>query len=192
MKPETPDSPLLPPITASTRIARADRPSKTRLKAEMSARQDLGENLADLPAELFSRLDCAEELIVALKEARRMRAHEARRRQIQFIGKVLRHMDDEEFAALETHYLALTNGQRLDTRLLHQAEAWRDALLAGDSAAKSQLASLPQAQQDAALASLAPAQNESRNGVYGQHTRALFKQLRLGLEILANPSLPIK
>ncbi len=157
------------------------------MKAQMSSRQDLGAELAALPAELFTRLQVGEELMVALTESRRLRANEAKRRQLQFIGKIMRHMDDEEFERVSAHLAALTSGKRLDTRLLHQAEGWRDALLSNDAAAKTELERLPAAHATAALESLAPAQNEAKNGIYGQHTRALFRNIRQGLELLANP-----
>jgi ribosome-associated protein len=147
----------------------------------------LGVELAALPAELFSRLQVGDELMVALTESRRLRANEAKRRQLQFIGKIMRQMDDEEFERVSAHYAALTDGKRLDTRLLHQAEGWRDALLANDANAKTELERLPAVHAKGALESVAPAQNEAKNGIYGQHTRALFRHIRQGLELLANP-----
>jgi ribosome-associated protein len=153
----------------------------------MSSRQDLGVELAALPAELFSRLQVGDELLVALTESRRLRANEAKRRQLQFIGKIMRHMDDDEFERVSAHFFALTDGKRLDNRLLHQAEGWRDALLSHDDAAKTELERLPALHAKAALESLAQAQNEAKNGVYGQHTRLLFRHIRQGLELLAKP-----
>jgi ribosome-associated protein len=71
----------------------ADRPSKSQLKREMTALQGLGEALLELPADRLARLDLPDTLADALREARRLTKHEARRRQMQYIGRLMRDID---------------------------------------------------------------------------------------------------
>ncbi len=68
-------------------------PSKTRRKHEMHALQDLGEALVALDPRRLQQLDLPERLVDAIIQARGIRAHEGRRRQIQYIGKLMRTVD---------------------------------------------------------------------------------------------------
>ncbi|HLT25185.1 MAG TPA: ribosome biogenesis factor YjgA [Zeimonas sp.] len=71
-----------------------DKPSKTQRKREMHELQALGERLAALDDDEIARLPIDERLADALREARRIRSREARRRQLQFIGRLMRSVDD--------------------------------------------------------------------------------------------------
>lgn len=73
-------------------------PSKTQLKAEADEKQALGEALLTLRADLMARLDLPEKLLDALKEAKRISNFEGRRRQMQFIGKLMRPLDPNPYA----------------------------------------------------------------------------------------------
>ena len=68
-------------------------PSKSQLKREMTALQDLGAELAALPKERLAKIEMPERLSDALLDAQRFTKHEARRRQMQFIGKLMREID---------------------------------------------------------------------------------------------------
>ena len=73
-----------------------EAPSKSSLKREMTARQELGERLADSTPALVARCGLPESLAEALREhARLPNRHGARRRQLQYIGKLMRELDDE-------------------------------------------------------------------------------------------------
>jgi len=108
-----------------------DAPSKTRLKQQSHDLQKLGMALAELPDARLQRLDLPERLFDALVEYRNTRTHEGRRRQLQYVGKLMREVDD---APLREAVAESKLGSARDTLLLHQAEAWRDALLADDEA----------------------------------------------------------
>lgn len=69
------------------------RPSKTRLKRDMQALQDLGEALVALPADRLKRIEMPEYLRDAVHDAQRFTKHEARRRQMQYIGRLMRDLD---------------------------------------------------------------------------------------------------
>ena len=71
-------------------------PSKSSLKREMTARQELGERLANSSPALVERCRLPEYLAESLREyARLPNKHGARRRQLQYIGKLMRDLDDE-------------------------------------------------------------------------------------------------
>jgi ribosome-associated protein len=108
-----------------------ERPSKTRRKQESHDLQSLGEALLELPDEHVATLGLAEPLVDALRAARRIKSHEARRRHMQLIGKLMRSADVElaRAAVLERQL-----GRARDSLALHQAERWRAELIAADDA----------------------------------------------------------
>ena len=106
-------------------------PSKTQLKAEAGEKQALGEALLTLRADLMARLELPEKLLDALAQAKRITNFEGRRRQMQFIGKLMRPLDVEPIrAAIDEQ----ANGSADLTLALHLAEQWRDKLIAADEA----------------------------------------------------------
>lgn len=136
-------APTPAPTTDAADIGdRAQRPSKTRLKQAMHELQDLGEALVALPDERIGALDLPESLRVAVQELRRTRSHEGRRRQMQYIGKLMRRVDPEPIRAAVA---AMRLGPARDALALHQAEDWRRRLIDSDEAASAWLAEFPQA-----------------------------------------------
>lgn len=108
--------------------------SKTDLKKESARLQALGENLLTLRAELMQRLELPEKLQDALAEARRITNFEGRRRQMQYIGKLMRALDDDQLTAAQAALDEQNLGSAQATLALHQAEQWRDRLIADDDA----------------------------------------------------------
>jgi ribosome-associated protein len=111
--------------------AAAERPSKTQLKKQSHELQALGEALAALPDDRLAALEAPEALIEAVREYKRTRSHEGKRRQMQYIGKLMRQTDPEP---LREAVAALQVPRAKDTLLLHQAEHWRETLLNDDAA----------------------------------------------------------
>jgi ribosome-associated protein len=111
--------------------AAQDRPSKTRLKQDSHALQDLGEALVELPESRLDGLAIAEPLLDAVREYKRTRSHEGRRRQMQYIGKLMRRNDVEPIRQAVTD---MQIGRAKDSLALHEAERWRAELIAGDDA----------------------------------------------------------
>ena len=106
-------------------------PSKTQLKAEADEKQALGEALLTLRADLMARLDLPEKLLDAIVQAKKITTFEGKRRQRQFIGKLMRPLDTEPIrAAIDEQ----KNGSAQLTLALHLAEQWRDRLIASDDA----------------------------------------------------------
>ncbi len=108
-----------------------DRPSKTRLKQQAHALQALGLELAELPANRLAAIAMPDALRAAIAEYLRTRSHEGRRRQLQFVGKQMRFAEE---APLREAVDAYKLGSAKDTLALHEAERWRDELLADDQA----------------------------------------------------------
>jgi len=107
------------------------RPSKSQRKRESQGLQDLGEELAALSTERLAALDMPETLREALHTLNRTRSHEGRRRQLQYVGKLMRGVDE---APLREAVAASQLGQARDTLLLHEAERWRTELMLDDEA----------------------------------------------------------
>jgi len=118
------------------------RPSKSARKREMHALQAIGEELVALPAERLKRVELPEDLREAVMEARRITKHEARRRQMQYIGRLMRGVDAEPIqAALES----FRSVSREEVARHHRLERLRDDFLADESAAGRILEQWPQA-----------------------------------------------
>ncbi|MDE2147893.1 MAG: DUF615 domain-containing protein [Burkholderiales bacterium] len=107
------------------------RPSKTRLKQQSHSLQTLGAAVAELSAERLAAIDLPEALRDAIEQFRRTRSHEGRRRQMQYVGKLMRGADE---AALREAVAEATLGSARQTLALHEAERWRAELIASDDA----------------------------------------------------------
>ena len=132
--PERPADPDVPTAEAAAPAPVAtyhERPSKTRRKQESHDLQALGEALLDLPDDHLATLGLGESLVDAIRASRRIKSHEARRRQMQLVGKLMRSADVElaRAAVLERQL-----GRARDSLSLHQAERWRAELIADDEA----------------------------------------------------------
>lgn len=112
----------------------SDAPSKTDLKRESAELQKLGEDLLALRADLFARLDLPEKLADAVQDAKRISNFEGRRRQMQFIGKLMRQLPPEMPDAIRALLAEQRSGSAQETLDLHLAEQWRDALIADENA----------------------------------------------------------
>ena len=105
--------------------------SKSQRKRDMTALQDLGAALVKLSPEQLARIDMPESLREAVSECRRFTKHEARRRQMQYIGRIMRDLDA---APIAEQLAAMHAPSRAQTALFHRAEEWRDKMLADDQA----------------------------------------------------------
>ena len=104
-----------------------EKPSKSELKRRMTALQAIGKTLIEMPFEKVKRAPVSERLIEAIREFHRSKSHEGKRRQLQFVGKVMRDEDGEAI----THWISgETIEQKLEVTRMHAAEQWRDRMLA--------------------------------------------------------------
>ena len=151
-------------------------PSRTQRKKADHARKALGEALVALSPERMAAIDLPEELLTAVRLARRTRAHGARRRQIQYIGTLLRRMDTAPLKA------ALDNIRRGDieqARDFRRLEAWRDALQSGDEEILEEiLAACPAANRQRLRQLARNARRALENDSGPSASRKLFRYLR--------------
>jgi ribosome-associated protein len=157
-----------------TDAADAVKPSKSQRKREMTELQSLGESLLRLSAAELARIDLPEPLRAAIADTARITAHEARRRQLQYIGKLMRQVDPEPLrAAIEF----ATGESKQAVALMHRCERLRDALLADDSALAAVLAELPGADVQQLRATIRAARREHKEGQPAKHARQLYRWL---------------
>jgi ribosome-associated protein len=155
-----------------------ERPSKTRRKEASHDLQTLGAALLEMQDEHVAGLGLGETLVDAIRAHRKMRSHEARRRQMQLIGKLMRSADVEP---ARQAIAEMQLGHARDSLALHRAERWRAELIAADDATTRFASEYPGAdvQQLRALVrnarkdqSLAPEQRS------GRAYRELFQFIR--------------
>lgn len=143
----------------------------------------LGEKLAALSATQLARLPIPDALLPHIRDAQRITAHVARKRQLAFLAKQMRREDAATLDAIRDALDAGGETARRDTAALHRAEAWRERLLAdGDAALAELLAAHPGADRQR-LRQLVRNVAEERNRNKPPHAfRELFRELR---ELLA-------
>jgi ribosome-associated protein len=112
----------------------SDDMSKTDLKKYSDRLQQLGESLLTLRADLMKRLDLSEKLVDAVNDCKKITNFEGRRRQMQYIGKLMRGVSEATLAEVEAVLDEQNKGSVKGTLSLHLAEQWRDQLIANDDA----------------------------------------------------------
>lgn len=106
--------------------------TRTDLKKESDALQDLGEALLGLRPKLLERLQLPEKLVDALAEQKRLTNFEAKRRQMQFIGKLMRKLDASQVEAAKAALEEQRTGVSREQTHILVAEQWRDRLIVSD------------------------------------------------------------
>ena len=122
-----------------------ERPSKSQRKREMTALQKTGEQLVNESADRIKRTPMPENLREAILECQRIRNHEGRRRQLQYIGKIMRSLDEEAIATINRTIESWRGLSKADTLLMHALENQREKLLADERALTEFLHKYPQA-----------------------------------------------
>lgn len=151
-------------------------PSKSQQKRDMHSLQALGEALVKFPAGKLAELDLPDNLLEAIAQARRIKAHGALRRQMQYIGKLMRAIDPEPIREFIDRQ---ANPHRHQTAQLHRAEKWRDRLLAGgDEVIDELLEEAPAADRQQLRQMVRNAHREQQEAKPPQTARRLFKYLR--------------
>src|SRR5487761_2752653 len=117
-------------------------PSKTKIKKQMHELRDLGKELTELSKDQVAQLDLPESLHDAIREMKNINSFGAQRRQIQYIGKLMRNVDPAPIIAKLDAWKGKSQGH---TAYMHQLERWRDRLLENDGALTELLAAHPHA-----------------------------------------------
>ena len=148
--------------------------SKTRRKKQMHDLQRAGVELVALSAEQLARIEMPETLREAVQDARRFTRHEARRRQLQYIGRIMRDIDA---APIIEQLAALKAPSRRQTALFHVAERWREELLADATALERFAKEFPGADVQGIRAMVDEAREEKRASRPPRRFRELFHAL---------------
>ena len=149
-----------------------DRPSKSQRKRDMHALQDLGGELVELPEERLAAVELPEPLADAIHAARRIRDFEGRRRQLQYIGKLMRSVDAEPIRAKLESWKA---GSRSDTARFKLIEEWRERLVAERNALDAFVAAFPHADAARIRGLVEDVHRERAAGRPPKSFRALFR-----------------
>ncbi len=161
-----------------------DEPSRTDLKRESTELQKLGEDLLNLRADLFAKLDLTDKFRDAIAEAKRITNFEGKRRQMQYIGKQMRLLEPEVLETIRTALHEQHNGSAQENLALHQAEVWRDRLIAQEDACGEWLTLYPQTDSQQLRALIRQARKDAKPekpGAAIRHGRAyrdIFQMVR--------------
>ena len=155
--------------------------SKTARKREAERLQLVGRKLTEMKPDVLATIQMSVELSQAIATHQRISSREGGRRQLQFIGKLMRKSDTE---ALEKQ-LADLEGQSNDARtLLHQLEQWRDRLVKHPDAMKDFIDQYPQVDRQqlrqvvVKAAASKPSNIEHTSEAHKRALKLLFKFLR--------------
>ena len=111
-----------------------ERPSKSEAKRQSNELQKLGEQLVDAPRDRVKRVEMPEDVKEAILTCQTITNHEGRRRALQFVGKKMRTLDEEEVAVIQRTIDSWKGASKAETAALHALERRREKLLADDKA----------------------------------------------------------
>lgn len=167
-----------------------DEQSRTDLKRESLELQKLGEDLLTLRADLMARLNLSEKLKDAVVEAKRITNFEGKRRQMQYIGKMMRLLDPATLEAVRTTLHEQNNGSAQENLVLHLAETWRDRLVADEDAFGEWISQYPDTDSQQLRALTRQARKDAKPEKPGEavrHGRAYRDIFQLVREQLGRP-----
>ena len=151
------------------------RPSKTKQKEVMHELRDLGAELVELSVGQLKRINVPENIFDAVRECQKITAHGARRRQIQYLGKLMRSVDDEPIRA----GLALLRGESsAETARLHRLERLRVRLLEDEAVLTEIAAQWPGVDLQHLRTLRRNALKEKENNKPPKNFRAIFQALQ--------------
>ena len=156
--------------------AEADEPiSKTKLKAEADAAQDIGKKLIGLSKDRLIKLALPEALFDAVLEAKRLTANGAIRRQLQYLGRLMRDIDS---TPIVEQLQAWEGKNTQENARFHGMERWRDRLIAEPAALQQFLGLYPQADIQQLRTLIRNVQKELAANKPPKSSRELFKLIR--------------
>ena len=149
--------------------------SKSQRKRDSTALQDMGKELFELSRDQLKKMDLPESLLAALLEAKRLTSHGAMRRQMQYIGKVMR---DIEIEPINQQLAAIRGESNIAKAAFHALENWRSRLIEDDAALNAWLAVHPDTDVQQFRQLIRNARKEAAEAKPPKSSRALFKLLR--------------
>src|SRR5579862_3020666 len=150
--------------------------SKSQRKEDMLALQKIGESLIKLTDEQLATIDLPENLLTAIQHIKSLHSNEAIRRQLKYIGKIMRQIDTELIQQALKHMELI---HKKNTAQFHHIEEWRTKLLThGDDALNSFLVDYPNGDRQQLRQLIRNAQHDRNNDKNTGAEKALFKYLR--------------
>ncbi len=149
--------------------------SKSQRKRDMHALQALGKTLVELPQDQLARIDLPEALRAAVLEARRISARGASRRQLQYVGRLMRDVDAGHIREQLEHVQARS---AKSVAVLHRAERWREQLLADPDCMSQFVSEFPGADVQRLRTLLRNAQREIAGSKPPRAFRELLRDIR--------------
>jgi ribosome-associated protein len=164
------------PMTEPTEEFEEDRPpSKSQRKRDSDALQDMGRDLVKLSKDQIKKMDLPEELRTAVLDCQRITSHGALRRQMQYIGKVMRNIEVEPIAEQLSAIRGESNVAKAE---FHAIERWRERLLENDDALTEWLSKHPGCDAQQIRQLIRNARKEAEMGKPPKSSRELFRLLR--------------
>lgn len=154
--------------------------SKTQVKQEMQALRELGAAITQLTLEQQAKIPLSETLRKAVEEAPRIKSNSAKKRHMQFIGKLMRSEDEEE---IRSAYDAIVESSHKLTRLQHSIEKWRDTLIQDDSRMETFISQYPNTDRQQLRQLIRTARKEKSENKAPAHARKLFRFVRGTIEM---------
>ncbi|MBT9613418.1 MAG: DUF615 domain-containing protein [Burkholderiales bacterium] len=167
--------PTLPDTHLTADEDRDDEVSKSQRKRDSTALQKLGATLVSLKLSQIEQLNLPEALLDAVIEAKRLTKNEAVRRQMQYIGRVMRSVDA---APIQAQIDAWNGLNDQETAKQHQLERWRDRLIEDDAALAEFIAQYPACDVQPLRTLIRNTRKERVLNKPLAHYRALFRMLR--------------
>jgi ribosome-associated protein len=150
--------------------------SKSQRKRDMLALQKIGESLIKLTEEQLATVDLPDNLFTAIQHMKSLTSNEAKRRQLQFIGKIMRQIDPE---LIKEALKRIEFIHEINTAQFHRIEEWRTKLLMyGDDALNSFLVDYPNVDRQQLRQLIRNAQQDRKNNKNTGAEKALFRFLR--------------
>lgn len=160
------------------------QPSKTRLKAEADAAQEIGRQLVALSKDKLKKLALEESLMDAIAEAKRITSNGAIRRQLQYIGRLMRETD---LAPIVEQLQKWEGKHQEENARFHHMERWRSRLLEDAKATELFIAEYPHTPVQQMRTLIRNANKEHAAGKPPKSSRELFKMIRELMEGVATP-----
>jgi ribosome-associated protein len=157
--------------------------SKSQRKRDMTALQDLGAELEALAKDRLARVPMPEALGDAIREARRINSHEGKRRQMQYVGKIMRGLEDEEVEVIRQALEGFKGTSKAETARMHLIERWRELLLTDDAALTRFLGEHPGIDVQALRNTIRNARREKELGKPQRYFRELFQAIKTALDL---------
>ncbi len=155
-----------------------ERPSKSELKRQMTALQKLGAELIAEPRDRVKRVPMPEDVRDAILECQLIKDHEGRRRQLQYVGKKMRSLEEHELAEIQKMLDSWKGASKSETAALHAIERKRDKLLADDKVLTVLLEQNPQLEAQHLRTLIRNARKEQAENKPPKAYRELFQILK--------------